>query len=328
MTSMSRRVDIKGEIRRVIGLEAAALGKVGRSVDGAYERAVRLMARCRGKVVLLGVGKSGLIAQKVAATLASTGTPALYLHPSEALHGGLGVLQPQDLVLAIGKSGETDELNAMFPGLRRIGVRIIALTAHPGSTLGRKADLVLRLPDLEEACPVTSAPTTSTTAALAVGDALAVALMRVRGFGASRFAQNHPAGQLGRRLNLTVADAMRGGAQNPVVRAADTFRHMLIEITRKHAGAVSVADGRGRFLGLVADYDVRRALERGLDPRRLSIADIMNPRPTTVRPDALAADAAALMKDRKTPLSVLPVVDARRRPVGMLLVHDLRAYGL
>ncbi|MBI3298595.1 MAG: KpsF/GutQ family sugar-phosphate isomerase [Elusimicrobia bacterium] len=325
---MKRPFNIKRELRRVIALEAAALIRTAAAVDASFERAVRLMERCKGKVVLVGVGKSGLIAQKIAATLSSTGTPALFLSPSEALHGSLGVIQARDLVLALGKSGETEELNALLPGLRRIGIPVVALTSRPDSTLGRKADLVLRLPDVEEACPDTSAPTTSTTAALAVGDALAVALMRLRGFGAARFAENHPAGQLGRRLNLTVADVMRSGANNAVVRAGESFRNMLIEVTRKHAGAVSVVDGRGRFLGLVSDYDVRRALERGGDPKILRIVDIMNRRPLTARPEMLAEEAARLMKDRPSPLSVLPVVDARRRAVGLLQVHDLRAYGL
>ncbi|TBR17718.1 KpsF/GutQ family sugar-phosphate isomerase [bacterium] len=327
MTPVSR-LDIRREIRRVIGLEADALRRTAAAVDGAYEKAVRWMAACRGKVVLVGVGKSGLIAQKVAATLASTGTPALYLHPTEALHGGLGVLQKSDLVLAIGKSGESEELNAMLPGLKRLGVRLLALTARRDSTLGRKADLVLLLPDVAEACPLNLAPTASTAAALAAGDALAVALMRLRGFDSDGFARNHPAGLLGRRLNLAVADVMRSGSRNPKVRLGTSFRHTLEEITRQHAGAVSVVDGRGRFVGLVADFDIRRALEKGLDPRRLAVADVMNRRPTTARPEHLASDAARVMKERRQPLSVLPVVDARGRSVGMLLDHDLRAYGL
>lgn len=322
------RLDIRREVRRVINLEAAALRATAAAVDASYEKAVRWMAACRGKVVLVGVGKSGLIAQKVAATLASTGTPALYLHPTEALHGGLGVLQKSDLVLAIGKSGESEELNAMLPGLKRLGVRLVALTARRDSTLGRKADLVLLLPDVTEACPLNLAPTASTAAALAAGDALAVALMRLRGFDADGFARNHPAGLLGRQLNLSVADVMRSGTRNPKVRLGTSFRDTLEEITRQHAGAVSVVDARGRFQGLVADFDVRRALERGLDPRRLGISDIMNKRPTTARPDQLAADAARVMKGRRSPLSVLPVVDARGRSVGMLLDHDLRAFGL
>lgn len=327
MTPVSR-FSIRREIRRVIGLEAAALRATSSAVDASYEKAVRWMAACRGKVVLVGVGKSGLIAQKVAATLASTGTPALYLHPTEALHGGLGVLQKSDLVLAIGKSGESEELNAMLPGLKRLGVRLVALTARRDSTLGRKADLVLLLPDVQEACPLNLAPTTSTAAAMAVGDALAVALMRQRGFGADGFARNHPAGLLGRRLNLAVSDVMRSGSRNPTVRLGASFRQTLEEITRQHAGAVSVVDARGRFVGLVADFDVRRALERGLDPRTLAVMDVMNRRPTVARPDQLASDAARVMKERRQPLSVLPVVDGKGRSVGLLLDHDLRAFGL
>lgn len=325
---MRRTVDIQRELRRVIAVEAAALGRAAAAVDASFARAVRLMARCRGKLVLVGVGKSGLIAQKVAATMSSTGTPALYLPPSDALHGGLGLIQPGDLVFALGKSGESEELNALLPGLKRIGVALIALTTNPASTLGRRADVTLRLPDCPEACPHNLAPTTSTTMALAVGDALALALMRLKGFKAEHFAFNHPGGQLGRRLNLTVADVMRRGAANPVVRETDSFRRMLIENTRKHAGAVSVVDAAGRFRGLVADFDVRRALERGLDPRAARIADLMNRRPVTAAPDMLAEAAARLMRDRPSPLSVLPVVDRRRRAVGMLLVHDLRAYAL
>lgn len=325
---MKRTVDIKRELRRVISVEAAALRRTAAAVDGSFERAVRLMARCRGKLVLVGVGKSGLIAQKVAATLSSTGTPALYLSPSDALHGGLGLIQPNDLVLALGKSGESEELNALLPGLKRLGVKVLALTGNLASTLGRKADVTMRLPDCPEACPHNLAPTTSTTMALAVGDALAVALMRLKGFKPEHFARNHPGGQLGRRLNLTVADVMRRGRNNPVVRETDTFRRMLIENTSKHAGAVSVVDSSGRFKGLVADFDVRRALERGLDPRSASIAELMNRRPVTAAPDMLAETAARLMKDRPSPLNVLPVVDRRRRAVGMLLVHDLRAHGL
>lgn len=321
-------MNIKRELRRVISLEAAALAEVGRRVDSSFVAAVRLMSRCRGKVILVGVGKSGLIAQKIAATLASTGTPALFLSPSDAVHGSLGVIEPRDLVLAFGKSGESEELNALLPGLKRLKVKIVAVTARPDSTLGRKADLVVRLPELEEACPHNLAPTTSTAAAMAIGDAFAVALMRLSGFGADRFAANHPAGQLGRKLNLTVADVMRSGADNPVVRETASFRSMLIEVTRKHAGAVSVVDARGRFVGLIADFDVRRALEKGHDPYAMPLRGVMNAKPTTVAPDDLAEAAARTMKERKSPLNVLPVVDARRRAVGMLLGHDLRAYGL
>lgn len=316
------------EVRRVLDVEAAALRSVRAGVDGSFGRAVAALSACRGKVVVTGVGKSGLIAQKIAATFSSTGTPAAYLDPSEAMHGGLGFVQKRDLVLALGKSGESDELNALLPALRALGAQVVAVTANPRSTLARAASIVLALPDVEEACPLNLAPTSSTTAALAVGDALAVALMTLKGVKAEHFARNHPGGRLGRRLTLRVSDIMRSGEANPVVRLGDPVGKMLVEITRQQAGAVSVIGRDGRLAGLVTDYDIRRALEKGRNILSLTIASIMNPRPTAVRADELAAKAVEIMEKRKNPFNVLPVVDARRRPVGMVQVHDLRARGL
>ncbi|MBI4061469.1 MAG: KpsF/GutQ family sugar-phosphate isomerase [Elusimicrobia bacterium] len=316
------------ELRRVVRLEARVLSGLERAVDRRYVSAVRLLASCRGNVILTGVGKSGLIAQKIAATLSSTGTAALYLDATEALHGGLGLVRKGDVLVAVGKSGESDELNALLPRLRAIGAKIIALTANPSSTLAKAAALVLVTPVETEACPHNLAPTCSTTAALAAGDALAVALMAVRGFNREHFALNHPGGRLGRRLTLRVSDIMRGGEDNPVVSAGASAQEMLMEMTRKRAGAVSVVDGRGRLIGLVTDYDVRRGLEKGLDIRRLSVSRIMNRRPTTIAPSALAARAAEIMEKRKNPFNVLPVTDSRGRSVGIIQIHDLRARGL
>ena len=322
------RIDARREIRRVLQIEAATLQRVRETVDGSYAKAVEWLARCKGKVILTGVGKSGLIAQKIAATLSSTGTPAAYLDPSEALHGGLGFIQRQDLIVAIGKSGESEELNDLLPPIRALGARLIAITANPKSTLARAAGLVLETPIDEEACPLDLAPTSSTTAALAVGDALAVALMKMRNFKAEHFALNHPRGRLGRRLSLRVRDIMRGGEANPIVPIGDSATQMLIKITRLQAGAASIVDSRGRFAGLVTDYDIRRALERGRDILSLSIRRIMNPKPTTIGPEELAAKAVAIMENRKNPFNVLPVVDRQRRAVGMVQIHDLRARGL
>ena len=316
------------EVRRVLRLEARTLAGLERAVDGRYAAAVRLLARCRGKVIVTGVGKSGLIAQKIAATLSSTGTPAVHLDPSEALHGGLGLVQKGDVLIAVGKSGESDELNALLPRLRGIGAQLIAVTANPSSTLARAAALVLLTPVKTEACPHDLAPTCSTTAALAVGDALAVALMSLRGFSREHFALNHPGGRIGRRLTLKVSDIMRGGEDNPIVRSDVSAVTMLMEMTRLRAGAVSVVDGRGRLLGLITDFDIRRGLEKGLDIRKLPVASIMNRRPTTIAPTALAARAVEIMEGRKNPFNVLPVVDARGRSVGMIQIHDLRARGL
>lgn len=320
--------EIVREIRRVLRLEARTLAGLERAVDGRYVDAVRLLARCRGKVIVTGVGKSGLIAQKIAATLSSTGTPAVHLDPTDALHGGLGLVSKGDVLIAVGKSGESDELNELFPRLRAIGAKIIALTASPDSTLAKAAALVLVTPVETEACPHNLAPTCSTTAALAAGDALAVALMKVRGFGREHFALNHPGGRLGRRLTLKVSDIMRGGKDNPVVHAGASAQEMLVEMTRKRTGAVSVVDGRGRLVGLVTDYDIRRCLEKGLDIRKLPVQSIMNRRPTTVAPASLAARAVEIMEGRKNPFNVLPVTDSRGRAVGMIQIHDLRARGL
>ncbi len=316
------------EVRRVLSLEARTLARLGDTVDGAYSKAIRALARCRGKVIVTGVGKSGLVAQKIAATMASTGTPAIHLDPTEALHGGLGLVGKSDIVVAVGKSGESDELNALLPRIRAVGASVIAVTANPRSTLAKAAAVTLITPIEAEACPHNLAPTCSTTAALAVGDALAVALMKLRGFSRENFAQNHPGGRLGRRLTLTVADVMRGGEDNPIVRVDDPVSRMLVEITRKHAGAVNVVDRKGRLVGLITDFDIRRCLERGRDIRSLPVRLIMNPKPTTIRPSALAARADEIMRDRRDPFNVLPVVDGRGRSVGIVLVHDLRARGL
>lgn len=328
MASMTRRRAALAEIRRVLTLEARALSRAASSVDERWAKAVDLLAACRGKVILTGMGKSGLIAQKIAATFSSTGTPALFLDPGEALHGGLGVAQKGDLVLALGKSGESDELNALLPALRARGIPLLALTSNPRSTLAKAAALVLEMPDEAEACPLNLAPTTSTTVAMALGDALAVALMKRRAFSADHFASNHPGGRLGKRLTLRVRDVMRAGKDNPTVLQDATAIELLGTITRLQAGAASIVDRRGRFLGLVTDYDIRRALEAGGDFRRRKASAIMNATPATIGPDALAAEAVELMEDRRTPFNVLPVVDGRGRSIGMIQIHDLRARGL
>ena len=316
------------EICRVLSLEARALTRVQSAIDARWAAAVERIAGCRGKLVVTGMGKSGLVAQKIAATFSSTGTPALFLDPGEALHGGLGVVQKGDLVLAIGKSGESDELNALLPALRARKVPVIAMTANPRSTLAKAADLVLETPVEAEACPLNLAPTTSTTVAMALGDALAVALMKRRGFKAEQFAANHPAGRLGKRLTLRVRDVMRAGADNPAVRLSSSTGDLLSTITRLQAGAACVVDGRGRLIGLVTDYDIRRALEAGGDFLKKTIRSIMNPAPTTISPDEFAAQAVEIMEDRRNPFNVLPVVDRAGRSVGLIQIHDLRVRGL
>ena len=322
------RLDVVRELKAVIGMEAEALLQVRDAVNGSFSKAVGILAKCRGKVVVTGMGKSGLIGQKVAATLAATGTPAISLHPAEGMHGDLGVVQATDVVLAIGKSGESDELNAILPSLRRIGAPIIAITSNRRSTLARKSDVVLLTPIDGEACPLNLSPTCSTTAALAVGDALAVTLMKLRGFRKEQFAALHPGGRLGKRLTLTVADIMRDGEQNPAIPVTSTMQEALVEMTRQHAGAVSIVDRAGRLKGLVTDYDIRRHLERGENVLKKSVRDIMNPKPTSIRSDQLAIEAADLMGNRKFPFTVLPVVDKRGRAIGMINLVDIRSRGL
>jgi arabinose-5-phosphate isomerase len=317
------------EIVRVFDIEIDALTRVRKSLGPAYAEAVRVIYECRGKVIVTGVGKSGLIGQKIAATLASTGTPAIFLHSADGMHGGLGVVQKGDVVVAIGKSGESDELISILPPLRAIGVHVIAITGNAESTLARSADVVLVADAGVEACPMNLAPTSSTTVALVVGDALAVALMKLRDFRPEHFALYHPGGQLGKRLLLTVGDIMRSGADNPVIHVAAGTRAMLLEMTSKRMGATSVIDDHGDLLGLVTDYDVRHVLERGLDLFAMAIVDVMNPRPSSIFSDEKATVALEQMEHREKPFLLLPVLAREtRKVVGMIHLHDIFARGL
>jgi arabinose-5-phosphate isomerase len=317
------------EILRVFDIEIDALSRVRKSLGPAYEDAVRVIFACTGKVIVTGVGKSGLIGQKIAATMASTGTPAIFLHPADGMHGGLGVVQKDDVVIAIGKSGESDELMTILPPLRTIGAKVIAITGNAESTLARSADVVLVADAGMEACPMNLAPTTSTTVALVVGDALAVALMKLRDFRPENFALYHPAGQLGKRLLLTVGDVMRSGAENPVIHVQSTTRDMLLQMTSKRVGATSVVDDAGSLLGLVTDYDVRRVLEQAQDLFSMKIVDVMNRAPSYTFSDEKAVAALELMENREKPFLLLPVLNREtRKVVGMIHLHDLFARGL
>jgi len=325
---MMRPVDILAEIVRVMELEGRTLATLRAAVGPAYEKAVRLLYACSGKVIVTGMGKSGSIAQKIAATLVSTGTPAMFLHPAEAAHGDIGIAHKDDVILAITKSGESDEVIALLPSLRKIGARLISITARPESTLARHADIVLLTPIDEEACPLNMAPTCSTTAALVVGDALAMALMKLRNFQPEDFALYHPGGQLGKRLLLTVRDLMRTGARNPVVTHQATMQELFAELTAKHLGAVSVVDDAGTLLGLVTDYDIRLVVGEGKNIFAMRITDIMTTNPVRVNVDEKAFQALRLMEDREKPLAVLPVVDAESVVCGMIHLHDLMDKGL
>ncbi|MES2960093.1 MAG: KpsF/GutQ family sugar-phosphate isomerase [Pseudomonadota bacterium] len=309
---------------QTLDIEAAALlgaKAVLGDADGGFVRGVAAVLACRGRVVVMGMGKSGHVGRKIAATLASTGTPAMFVHPAEASHGDLGMVTAQDLVLAISNSGESDELNVILPVLKRLHVPLIAITGRPGSTLGRHADVVLDSTVEQEACPLNLAPTASTTTQMALGDALAVALLDARGFREEDFARSHPGGALGRKLLLHVHDLMRSGDALPRVGPESSFTMMLREMTGKGLGLTAIVDADGHVLGIFTDGDLRRLIERGADLRALIARDVMHPNPRRIGADALAVEAADLM-ERHRITSVL-VVDDEQRLVGTLNSNDL-----
>ena len=307
--------------RETFDIESKALlGLKARQGEG-FTRAVLAILRCTGRVVVMGMGKSGHVGRKIAATLASTGTPAMFVHPAEASHGDLGMVTPGDVVLAISNSGESDELAAILPALKRVGITLVAMTGRAGSSLANHADLVLDSGVDEEACPLNLAPTASTTAQMALGDALAVALLDARGFREEDFARSHPGGSLGRKLLTHVRDVMRAGDEVPSVPPDTSFVDMMKEMTRKGLGATAVVDAGGQVLGIFTDGDLRRLVESGQDLRGLTAREAMHPKPRLVRADALAVEAADLMEQHRI-TSVL-VVDAAGALVGALNTNDL-----
>jgi arabinose-5-phosphate isomerase len=314
--------DFAASGRRVFEVEVRGLQAVAERIDGAFSDACRLLLECRGRVVCTGMGKSGHIARKIAATLASTGTPAFYMHPGEAGHGDLGMVTDADVVLALSYSGESDELLMLLPVLRRQGNRVIAMTGRPASSLAGEADVHLDVSVPAEACPLDLAPTASTTAALALGDALAVSLLEARGFTADDFARSHPAGALGRRLLLHITDVMHSGEAVPRVDADTSLSDALVEMSRKRLGMTAVVDNDGRLLGLYTDGDLRRTLDdQTVDLRATRIGEVMTRDPKTIDSGALAVEAARLMETHK--INALLVLDDERRVVGALNIHDL-----
>lgn len=308
--------------RRVIEIESQALDALAARIDGTFSEACRLILASKGRVVATGMGKSGHIARKIAATLASTGTPAFYVHPGEAGHGDLGMITDADVVLALSYSGESDEVLTLLPVLKRQGNAVIAMTGKPQSTLAREADIHLDVSVPAEACPLALAPTSSTTATLAMGDALAVALLEARGFTADDFARSHPAGSLGRRLLLHITDVMHAGDDVPCIGEDATLSEALVEMSRKRLGMTAIVDSQERLVGLFTDGDLRRTLDNAaVDVRTAKIADLMTRDPKTIAADQLAAEAARLMETYK--ISGLIVVDDAHRPVGALNIHDL-----
>lgn len=320
---------VREDVIAVLHAEAAGIEDLADRIDDRIESAVELMSGVRGRVVVTGMGKSGHIAHKVAATLASTGTPAFWLHPAEGIHGDLGMVTADDVVMAFSNSGETAEVLAILPSLRRIGAKLIAVVGKVDSTLGRMADVTLDVGVAHEACPLDMAPTTSTTVALALGDALAVALMKRHGFTAEHFAVFHPGGALGRKLLLTVDQVMHGGEDNPIVAATATVQDALFVMTEKGLGATNVVDADGRLIGLVTDGDIRRALNQGPELLLREVESMMTASPQVIGPERLAAEALHLMEQhRPRPITVLPVVDEERRAIGMLHITDLLRRGI
>jgi len=317
----------------LLRVESDAIAKAAARLKAQQlESVLSILKSCKGKVVLLGVGKSGIIAQKIAATMTSSGTAAINLHPSDAIHGGLGIVTADDVVLMLSNSGETNELIELLPFLKRREVPLIAIVGNLNSTIGQRADAVLDASVDQEACPLNLAPTTSTTVALAIGDALAMTLMRARGLTESDFASNHPGGQLGKRLTLRVADLMHSGAKNPTIADNASWMDVVSTITQFGLGAVNVLDADGRLAGIITDGDLRRSLQK-LGGHDFSFAnlrcdDLMTHNPIVATPEMLAFDALHLMEDRPSQISVLPVVEDDRLCVGLIRLHDIVRSGL
>lgn len=312
--------------KRVLEIEARAISALVDRVDERFARAVDLLYACTGKVVVSGMGKSGLIGQKIAATMASTGTPAFFVHPADGIHGDLGMLGKQDALLAISNSGETEEVLRLLPFMKRLGIPIITLTGRPQSTLAKNSDVVLDVSVSEEACPLGLAPTSSTTAALAMGDALAIALLQKRGFREEDFAQFHPGGSLGRRLLFKVRDLMHQGDAVPRVAATASAREAIREMTAKKLGMTTVVNSRGQLVGVITDGDLRRFLEKGSSLAKAKALDLGSRSPKTIQADALAAKALQTMEQFSITSLVVP--DDRDRPIGVIHLHDLLKNGV
>jgi arabinose-5-phosphate isomerase len=325
MRSELNAAKVVARAREVLAIESAAVAALAGHIDEHFVAACRLIYACSGRVVVTGMGKSGHIGDKIAATLASTGTPAFFLHAAEASHGDIGMITPADVLLALSNSGETAELIALLPVIKRLNVGLVALTGKPQSTLGRAADVVLDVSVPKEACPLNLAPTASTTATLAMGDALAVALLDARGFTEEDFARSHPGGSLGRRLLLHVEDVMRKGDQLPAVSPTTKLRDGLLEMSRKGLGMTTIVDAQQRVVGVFTDGDLRRVLDKHFDPD-LAMSAVMTANPKSARPRMLAAEAVHIMETSR--ITALPVVDDTGVLVGAFNVHDLLRAGV
>ena len=316
----------KGIAKKVLIIERDAVSDLIRRIDSSFEKAVNALYNIKGRVIVTGMGKPGFIAQKISATLSSTGTPSLYLHAAEALHGDLGKVTKEDLILALSNSGETDEIIKFLPIVKKIGAKLIAMVGNTKSTLARNADYVIDASVKREACPMGLAPTASTTAMLAMGDALAVALLDKKGFKEKDFALFHPGGILGKRLLLKVEDIMRKGRENPIVNENMSVKKVLLAITKARAGSASVVDSRGRLVGIFTDGDLRRHIESQPNLINKKVKEVMTKNPVTIKKDKLAAEAFDTLRSKK--IDEIPVVDDKYRAIGLLDVQDLLKAGL
>ena len=323
---MNQTSDLILSAQRTIRLEAEAVTSLLSRIDVDFVRACEMILNCKGRVVVVGMGKSGHIGNKIAATLASTGTPAFFVHPAEASHGDMGMITRDDMVLALSNSGSTAEIVTLLPLIKRLGIQLISMTGNPDSPLAQAAEVNLDARVAQEACPLNLAPTASTTVSLVLGDALAIALLEARGFTAEDFAFSHPGGALGRRLLLKVENVMHAGERLPRVQRGIPLREALLEMTRKGLGMTAVLDEQGLLAGIFTDGDLRRALDRGIDVREASIDQVMTLHGKTARAEMLAAEALKIMEDHK--INSLVVVDANDRPVGALNMHDLLRAGV
>ncbi|MBN3564472.1 KpsF/GutQ family sugar-phosphate isomerase [Aliamphritea spongicola] len=323
---MQNTFNFLASARRTIQIEQSAIADLEQHLNGDFDTACQLALNCKGRLIITGMGKSGHIGKKIAATLASTGTPAFFVHPGEASHGDLGMMTPEDLIIALSNSGETSEVTALLPLIKRMNAPLISITGNPDSTLSRFANANLNVQVTEEACPLGLAPTSSTTAALVIGDALAIALLEARGFSAEDFAFSHPGGSLGRRLLLKVADIMHSGDEIPLVNPDTSLDNALLEVTRKRLGMTGIQDTSGKLIGIFTDGDLRRTLDQNIDLKNTPISQVMTRECTTADAEMLAAEALQIMQSHK--INALIVLNEAGTPVGALNMHDLLQAGV
>lgn len=320
------KIDHREEARKIFDIEIESLKKIRDELDDNFNVLIQEILACRGRIILTGIGKSGHIAKKIAATMASLGTPAYYLHPAEGAHGDLGIITKNDIILAISYSGETEEIIQLIPSIKKIQAKLVSITCRPGSTLQRHADLSIVLRIIREACQLNLAPTTSSTATLVFGDAVAILLSKINGFQPEQFAVFHPKGSLGKRLLTRVGDLMFTGDENPVIHCEESLRKAIIIISEKGLGAISIIDDHGKLVGIVTDGDLRRTIEKYDGLPDLKVKKIMTKKPVVIGADALAVEALKAMEARE--IMVLPVIDEDHKPIGMIRLHDIVKAGI